>query len=39
LVPLKPGRTWVIVVTPLTAMTEKMPGEWLLQFSQPKGAK
>ena len=39
LFPLKPGRTWVIVVTPLTAVTEKKTGEWLLQFSQPSGAK
>jgi hypothetical protein len=37
--PLKPGHTWVTVVTPLTAVTEKKPGEWLLQFSQPPGAK
>ncbi len=39
LFPLKPGRTWVLVVTPFTAVTEKQPGEWLLQFSQPPGAK
>lgn len=39
LFPLKPGHTWVTVVTPLTAVTEKEPGEWLLQFSQPPGAK
>ena len=37
--PLKPGHTWVSVVTPLTAVTEQEPGEWLLQFSQPPGAK
>jgi hypothetical protein len=37
--PLKPGHTWVIVVTPKTSVTEKSPGEWLLQFSQPPGAK
>ena len=37
--PLKPGHTWVTVVTPLTAVTEQKPGEWLLQFSQPPGAK
>ena len=39
LFPLKPGRTWVIVVTPLTAVTEQSAGQWLLQFSQPPGAK
>jgi hypothetical protein len=39
LFPLKPGHTWITVVTPLTAVTEKKAGEWLLQFSQPPGAK
>src|SRR6266498_1731756 len=33
--PLKPGHSWVIVVTPETAVTEKSAGEWLLQFHQP----
>jgi hypothetical protein len=37
--PLKPGHTWVIVVTLDTAVTEKSPGQWLLQFAQPPGAK
>jgi hypothetical protein len=37
--PLKTGHTWISVVTPLTAVTEPSPGEWLLQFSQPPGAK
>jgi hypothetical protein len=37
--PLKPGHTWVTVVTPLTAVTERRPGEWWLRFSQPPGAK
>lgn len=37
--PLKPGHTWVTVVTLRTAVTEQRPGEWLLQFSQPPGAK
>ena len=37
--PLKPGHTWIIVVTPETAVTEPSAGEWLLQFSQPPGAK
>jgi hypothetical protein len=39
LFPLKPGHTWISVVTPLTAVTEQNTGEWLLQFSQPPGAK
>lgn len=39
LFPLKPGHTWISVVTPLTAATETNTGEWLLQFSQPPGAK
>lgn len=37
--PLKPGHTWVIVVTPETAVTEQSAGNWLLQFHQPPGAK
>ncbi len=37
--PLKPGHTWITVVTPLTAVTEQKPGEWWLRFSQPPGAK
>lgn len=37
--PLKPGRTWVIVVTPETTVTERSAGKWLLNFSQPPGAK
>ena len=39
LFPLKPGHTWVTVVTPLTPVTETSAGDWLLQFSQPEGAK
>jgi len=39
LFPLKPGHTWISVVTPLTAVTEQNIGDWLLQFSQPPGAK
>ena len=37
--PLKPGKTWITVVTPTTAVTERDPGEWWLRFSQPPGAK
>ncbi len=39
LFPLKPGHTWITVVTLLTTVTQKNAGEWLLQFSQPPGAK
>ncbi len=39
LFPLKPGRTWITIVTPQTTVTEKSPGIWTLQFSQPPGAK
>jgi hypothetical protein len=37
--PLKPGHTWILVVTPETTVTEEAAGEWLLQFYQPPGAK
>ncbi len=37
--PLKPGHTWIVVVTPETTVTENSAGEWLLQFFQPPGAK
>ena len=37
--PLKPGHTWITVVTPDTTVAEESPGQWLLQFSQPPGAK
>ncbi|HLO16064.1 MAG TPA: SdrD B-like domain-containing protein [Anaerolineales bacterium] len=37
--PLKPGHTWILVVTPQTTVTEQTPGKWLLQFYQPPGAK
>lgn len=37
--PLKPGQTWILVVTPETTVTEQSTGEWLLQFFQPPGAK
>lgn len=39
LFPLKPGRTWILVVTPKTSVEEERPGEWLLKFAQPQGAK
>ena len=37
--PLKPGHTWITVVTPQTTVAEQSAGEWLLQFFQPPGAK
>lgn len=37
--PLKPGHTWVSVVTPETTVAEESAGQWLLQFFQPPGAK
>ena len=39
LFPLKPGHTWILVVTPETTVTEQSPSQWLLQFFQPPGAK
>jgi hypothetical protein len=37
--PLKPGQTWILVVSPETTVNEQAAGEWLLKFSQPPGAK
>lgn len=37
--PLKPGRAWILVVTPETTVEEQGAGEWLLDFVQPAGAK
>lgn len=39
LMPLKPGRTWILVVTPETTVAEKSAGRWELLFVQPEGAK
>ena len=39
LFPLKPGHTWILVVTPETTVTEEATGQWVLQFFQPPGAK
>ena len=33
--PLKPGKTWVTVVTLATTVTEKKPGEWFVRFYEP----
>jgi hypothetical protein len=37
--PLKPGHTWVIVVTPETIVEEVSEGFWQLTFVPPEGAK
>ncbi len=37
--PLRPGHTWIIVVTPETTVEQSEPGKWLLTFLQPAGAK
>lgn len=39
LMPLKPGRTWIMVVTPETTVTPQGDGKWVLNFVQPAGAK
>jgi hypothetical protein len=39
LMPLKPGRTWILVVTPDTPVIDQGGGKWFLDFSQPDGAK
>ncbi len=35
---LKPGNTWILVVTPNSIVEEKSAGVWTLTFSQPPGA-
>ena len=37
--PLKPGHTWVLVVTPDSTVNETSPGTWQLKFTFPLGAK
>lgn len=36
---LRPGHTWILVVTPETTVEERKPGQWLLTFAQPEGAR
>ncbi len=36
---LKPGHTWILVVTPESTVAKKAVSEWTLTFSQPPGAK
>lgn len=38
-VPLEPGHTWVLVATPDSKLEETTPGQWLLTFTPPPGAK
>ena len=38
-VPLEPGHTWVIVVTPDSKLEQTAAGKWFLSFAQPEGAK
>ncbi len=38
-VPLKPGHTWVIVVTPFTTVTEQGAGVWKVRFYAPAGSQ
>ncbi len=37
--PLKPGHTWVIVVTPYTTVTDQGGGVWKMRFFAPAGAQ
>ena len=39
LVPLKPGHTWVIIVTPFSSLTDAGAGEWKLRFFAPEGSQ
>jgi hypothetical protein len=38
-VSLKPGHTWIVVVTEETTVEEQQSGHWLLTFAQPYGAQ
>jgi hypothetical protein len=38
LVPLKPGHTWVIIVTPFSGMKDAGGGEWKLRYFAPEGS-
>jgi hypothetical protein len=35
LVPLRPGRTWIHIITPFSAVTDQGDENWLVQFVQP----
>jgi hypothetical protein len=36
---LKPGHTWVLVVTPFSMVNETSPGTWKVRFYAPEGAE
>jgi hypothetical protein len=36
--PLKPGHTWVIIVTPFSSFTDAGEGMWKLRFARPEGS-
>lgn len=36
--PLKPGHTWIVVVTPETSVAADASGQWNLDFTMPQGA-
>ncbi len=36
---LKPGHTWILVVTPETSLEQASPGNWNLNFFMPPGSK
>jgi len=35
---LKPGRTWIIIVTPFSQVTQETPGVWRVRYYAPAGA-
>ncbi len=35
LIPLRPGRTWIHLVTPFSSVTEPGEGQWLVRFVEP----
>ncbi len=36
-VPLKPGQTWVMFITPFSQIEEKSPGQWFIRYFRPEG--
>jgi hypothetical protein len=35
LIPLRPGRTWIHLVSPFSSVTEQRDGQWLVRFVEP----
>lgn len=35
LIPLRPGRTWIHLVSPFSSVTDKGEGQWLVRFVEP----